>query len=316
MCRVVAVGGGHGLARALRALRRLDVEPTAVVTVADDGGSSGRLRRDLGIIAPGDLRMALLALARHERLATAIAHRFTTGELEGHALGNLLLVALAERADGDFVAALDEAAALLDCAGRVLPSTEVPVQLCARIDGAEVEGQVEIARARGRVERVWLQPEEAQGCKEAVAAIGAADVVVLGPGSLFTSIVATLAVPDVGAALRDSPARVIYVANVSTQHGETSGLDAQQHVDALIAHVPALRIDTVLLHTGPAGIGGGGSLGTELHHEAVAEVVCADVVARDDRGAPGYGHDPERLAAALGPLLAGRQGHSGDRPGR
>jgi uncharacterized cofD-like protein len=301
--KVVAVGGGHGLARGLAALRLLDVEPTAVVTVADDGGSSGRLRRDLGIIAPGDLRMALLALARNERLAAAVEHRFYRGELEGHALGNLLLVALAERAGGDFVAALDEAAALLDCAGRVLPSTEVPVKLRARIGDGEIDGQVEVARATGKIERVWLEPSDAAGCKEAVAAIAAADVAVLGPGSLFTSVVATLAGPDVGAVLRDGVARVVYVANVTTQPGETTGLDAQAHVEALLEHVPGLRIDAVVLHDGPAGFGGGKPLGTALRHDAVGEVLRADVLARGPQGEPSYGHDPHRLAEALGSLL-------------
>jgi uncharacterized cofD-like protein len=301
--RVVAIGGGHGLARGLTALRLLAVEPTAVVTVADDGGSSGRLRADLDIIAPGDLRMALLALARNERLVAALGHRFGRGELEGHALGNLLLVALAERAGGDFVAALDEAAALLDCAGRVLPSTESAVTLHAQIGDQQVAGQVAIARARARVERVWVEPAAATGCKEAVAAIGAADVVVLGPGSLFTSIIATLAVSEVGAALRESQARVVYVANVSTQPGETSGLDAQRHVEALLQHVPGLHLHGVVLHDGPPSFGAGAGLGTALDHRDVGAVVCADVLARDPGGAPAYGHDPERLAAALAPLL-------------
>ena len=298
--RVVAIGGGHGLARALDALRRLDVEPTAVVTVADDGGSSGRLRRDLDIIAPGDLRMALLALARDRPLAEAMAHRFERGELTGHALGNLLLVALAERAGGDFVAALDDAAALLSCAGRVLPSTTTPVQLKARMTGAhEVAGQSSVARAARPIEAVWLEPPAPVACAEAVAAIRAADAVVLGPGSLFTSLVATLLVPGLQDALVASEATVVLVLNVMTQPGETSGLDAAAHVDALVNHVPGLTIDVAILHRGPTWSGDGEPVGEALDHPAVRRVVAADVVARAPEGSPAWGHDPQRLATAL-----------------
>jgi uncharacterized cofD-like protein len=300
--RVVAVGGGHGLAKALAALRLLDVEPTAVVTVADDGGSSGRLRRDLAIIAPGDLRMALLTLARNRDLAGVLGHRFGRGELQGHALGNLLLVALAERAEGDFVAALDAAAELLDCAGRVLPCTTVPVQMKARVHGQQVDGQVSVARAEGPIEAVWLEPGDPAACKEAVEAIETADVVLLGPGSLFTSVIATLLVPGIGRAVADSAARVVAMLNLTTQPGETTGFDAVAHVDSLIAHLPSLHLDAVLLHDGPVGIGEGDPIRPDLEHAAVGEVVRADLLTRDD-GEPSWGHDPGRLAAALGPLL-------------
>jgi uncharacterized cofD-like protein len=302
---VVAIGGGHGLARALAALRLLDVEPTAVVTVADDGGSSGRLRRDLGIIAPGDLRMALLTLARDEELASVLAHRFAQGELEGHALGNLLLVALAERSGGDFVAALDVAAALLDCAGRVLPATTTPVQLKATVAGEEVDGQVRVATATGRVERVWLEPGDPAACPEALAAIAGADLVVLGPGSLFTSVVATVLVPGVAAALATTSARITAVVNLTTQPGETTGLSCRAHIDRLLDHLPGCRLDAVVVHDGPAGVGGGAPLGGLDGHRAVRRVVRADLASRDDAGRPAWGHDPARLAGALRPLLEG-----------
>jgi uncharacterized cofD-like protein len=301
--RVVAVGGGHGLAKALGALRLLDLTPTAVVTVADDGGSSGRLRRDLGIIAPGDLRMALLTLARNRALADVLAHRFVRGELEGHALGNLALVALAERAEGDFVAALDAAAALLDCAGRVLPSTRTPVQLKARVLGEEVDGQVRVAHATGPIECVWLEPGAPAACPEAVAAITDADLVLLGPGSLFTSVVATLLVPGIGDAVISTPAPVVAILNLSTQPGETTGFDASAHVDALLAHLPDLALDAVLLHDGPDDAGEGEAIPPTLEHPAVGRLLRADLLARDPDGGPGWGHDPARLAAALGPLI-------------
>lgn len=301
--RVVAVGGGHGLARGLAALKRLGISPTAVVTVADDGGSSGRLRRDLDIIAPGDLRMALLTLARNRPLAAALTHRFARGQLEGHALGNLFLVALAEQAGGDFVAALDQAATLLDCAGRVLPATCDAVQLKARIAGEQVEGQVSVATAQGRIEQMWLEPQAPTACVDAAEALQSADLVVLGPGSLFTSVIASLLVPGLAEALTATTGRVVYVGNILTQPGETSGLDARAHVEALLAHVHGLRLDAVILHDGPQGAGEGEPLGAELAHAHVAEVVRADLVGRDAEGQVGWGHDPERLAAALAPLV-------------
>lgn len=296
--RIVALGGGHGLARALLALRSRGHAPTAVVTVADDGGSSGRLRRDLGIIAPGDLRMALLALAGNDDVAALLAHRFERGELRGHALGNLALVALAERCGGDFVAALEQACRLLACHGRVLPATTVPVQLKARVSGAQVDGQARVTRATGRVERVWLEPESPPATPQAVAAIAGAELVVLGPGSLFTSVVAAALVPEIQAALRRTAARIVYVANITTQPGETSGLDAADHVDALLAHVPGLRLDAVVVHDGPVYDGRGAGVGGLTTHPDVGLVVRADVVSRE-QGRPVWGHDPERLGAAL-----------------
>lgn len=301
--RVAAVGGGHGLSRALEALRRLDVAPTAVVTVADDGGSTGRLRRELDIIALGDLRRALVTLGSNAALAGVLAHRFERGALEGHALGNLLLVALAERAGGDFVAALDEAARLLDCRGRALPATLEPVQLKARVSGEEIDGQVRVATAEGRVERVWLEPESPPACPEAARALAEADVVLLGPGSLFTSVIATLLVPGLAAALTDHPGTIVAVANLRTQPGETAGLDAAAHLDALFDHVPGLRLDAVVFHDGPPAQGPGTAL-APIEDPRIGAAVRADVLSRGPDGAPGAGHDAERLAAALAPLLA------------
>jgi uncharacterized cofD-like protein len=303
--RIVAVGGGHGLARALKSLCAIGVEPTAVVTVADDGGSSGRLRRELGVIAPGDLRMALLAMSRNDALSAALAHRFRGGQLEGHALGNLLLVGLAEQ-HGGFVPALAEAGALLDCAGQVLPSTTSSVHLHAQVSGTHVDGQAHITRANGRVERVWLEPEEPQACPQAVESILTADTVVLGPGSLYTSVIANLLVPGIRSAVTETAARLVYVANLRTQPGETSGLDASAHVAALRAYLGGRTLDVAVLHDGPIpDEGGAAPLGTQLPADAAAEVVCADLAERV-AGRPGGAHDVARLGEALRTLIAGR----------
>lgn len=299
--RVAAVGGGHGLARGLRALQQLGARPTAVVTAADDGGSSGRLRRDLDIIALGDLRMALCALAGAGELASLLNHRFDRGELAGHALGNLAMVAAIERA-GDVVSGLDNLATVLGCQGRVLPATDEPVQLKASIAGQQVEGQVRVARADGRVERVWLGPPDPHPIPEAVAAMSEADVIVLGPGSLFTSVIATLLVPELAQAVSAASAAVVHVLNVSTQPGETSGLDAAAHLEALLSHVPGLQLDGLVVHNGPIPDGAEPLTG-DLGPNAPPAVVTADVLARDAQGAPAHGHDVDRLAAAMAELL-------------
>lgn len=302
---VVGLGGGHGLARALSALRLLGEKPTAVVTVADDGGSSGRLREDHGVVALGDLRMALYTLAQNPDLAPVFQHRFDAGDLKNHALGNLVLLALIEMNDGDLVAALVQAGTLLACAGRVLPTTTSAVQLRAQVGDHEVGGQVRVATADGPVRRVWLEPEAPEACAEAVEVIAAADVVVLGPGSLFTSVIATLLVPGIARAVTDGGPRVVAVANLLTQPGETSDFDITAHLDALVAHVPGLHIDTLLVHAGPQVQGAGRPIGAIESHPAVRTVVAADVALRSADGTVTGSHDPQRLADAMGPILLG-----------
>ena len=301
--KVVGIGGGHGLSRALAALRLLDIAPTAIVTVADDGGSSGRLREQHGVVALGDMRRALSALARRADLAALVDHRFRQGELEGHALGNLMLLGLQELCDGDLVAGLDRAAGMLECAGRVLPCTVEPVQLVATVGGRDVAGQVRVATADERVERVWLDPPDPEACAQAVAAIAAADVVVLGPGSLFTSIIAALLVPGIATALAATTARTLLLANLLTQPGETAEFDAQAHVDALLAHVPGLQLDAVVLHDGPQSVAAGKALGTRVSHAAIRRTCTADLALRRPDGTVTGLHDPQRLADALAPLL-------------
>ena len=307
--RVAAVGGGHGLAKALQALRLLELEPTAVVTVADDGGSSGRLRRDLDIPAPGDLRMALLTLAGETELADVLAHRFEAGALRGHALGNLLLVALAERHGGDFGRALDDAGRLLAGAGRVVPAALHPVRLHGRVAGDELHGQVRLATTAGDVEALWLEPAVPAN-PVAVQAVTDADVVLLGPGSLFTSVIATLLPDGLSEAVGDCRGVVVHVANLATQVGETEGMDLDAHLDAFRRLVPAARLDAVLVHEGPVVQGAGQPLTVPLtvapSAAAVTDrVVRADLAARSATGVPVAVHDPARLAAALAAVLTG-----------
>lgn len=289
---VVALGGGHGLAVALHALREYAREITAVVSVADDGGSSGRLRRDLDVPAPGDLRRCLVALAGDRGpWAAAFEHRFRSGELADHALGNLVLVGLAEML-GDLTAALEEAGRLLGAAGRVLPATRVPVSLTAQVGDARVTGQVAIARAgtTAPIRDVRLDPPDAPAVAAALAAIAGADQVVLAPGSLFTSIVAVMCVPEVRAAVERTPAVVVQVANLAVED-ETTGLDGTAHLAAVREH--GGRVDVFLYdpdHGLPVDEAAVRRLGVEP---------APAPIARTDGG----GHDPAQLAKALAALL-------------
>lgn len=288
MTRVVAVGGGHGTAVTIKAARRYADDVTAIVSVADDGGSSGRLRAALGIPAPGDLRRCLVALADTEAnpLAQAFEHRFSSGagELEGHALGNLVIAGLAD-AIGDFPKALDEAARLLAIdRGRVLPATIEPVVLKADAEQGEVQGQVAVAQA-GRIVHVSLIPPDPEPPREALDAIAEADQIVLGPGSLFTSVLAALAVPKLRHAIDAARAQTVYVCNLRTST-ETPRFDVAAHVDALLAH--GVNPDVVLYDdlAIPAGI---------LDVAARQADLSADEI--------GSAHDPEKLAKALADLV-------------
>ena len=257
--RVVSMGGGHGLAASLSALRLLTDQVTAVVTVADDGGSSGRLRDELGVIPPGDLRMALSALCDDTEWGHTwrdlLQHRFeSSGELHNHAVGNLLIVALWELL-GDTVTGLDWVGRLLGVRGRVLPMSAVPLEIEAHVVGLDpadrtavttVRGQVAVATTKGRVMGIRLTPDQPPACPEAVAAIEAADWVVLGPGSWFTSVLPHLLVPDLRDALHRTSARRLVALNLAPQAGETAGFTPESYLDALVAHAPELQIDVVL----------------------------------------------------------------------
>ncbi len=283
--RVVAIGGGHGTAVTLRAATRYASEVTAVVSVADDGGSSGRLRELLDVVALGDMRKCLVALANPEApLARAFEHRFEEGELAGHALGNLILAGLLG-ATGDLVAAVDEAARLLGALGRVLPATTEPVVLKADALGGEVEGQVAVSKA-GRIRSISIVPGDAGPPACALEAIAHADQVVIGPGSLFTSVLAAAAVPAVAGAISASRAQRVFVCNLRPQIPETQGYDVGRHVSALGAH--GVPVDRVLCDT---------SAGMVLGEVGIPLV---DTVLTDPAGRV---HDPGRLAEALAGLL-------------
>jgi uncharacterized cofD-like protein len=240
---VVALGGGHGTAVTLRAARRYAKTLTAVVSVADDGGSSGRLREILNVVALGDLRKCLVALAAEDSaLALAFEHRFDEGELAGHALGNLILAGLVE-ATGDLVSGVGAAAELLGAGGEVLPATVERVVLKAEADSGQVAGQVAVSRA-DNIRTVSLVPGDAQPPQLAIERILAADQIIIGPGSLFTSVLAAAAVGGIADAVARSRAQRVYVCNLRPQHPETAGYDVAAHLDALNRH--NVRVDVVL----------------------------------------------------------------------
>ncbi|MHB0979323.1 MAG: gluconeogenesis factor YvcK family protein [Thermoleophilia bacterium] len=250
--RVVAIGGGTGLSTLLRGLKHLTPWITAVVTVSDDGGSSGRLRDELGVLPPGDIRGCLVALADDESLLGALfSHRFANGALAGHSFGNLFLAALAE-VTGDFDRAVKESSKVLAITGTVLPSTTADVRLHAELsDGRLLVGESSIGRAPVSVRRVWLEPEGASALPLALERIADADLVVLGPGSLFTSVVPNLLVGGVREALAATSATVVYVANVMTQPGETAAFSGLDHVRALVDHLGLGVLDVVLANVMP-----------------------------------------------------------------
>jgi uncharacterized cofD-like protein len=285
---VVVVGGGHGLAATIRAARTYAAGLTAVVATADDGGSTGRLRSAIAMPAPGDVRRCVEAMAADPdgALSRALEYRFAGSDVEGHALGNLLIAGL-QSVTGDFVAAVDELSRLVgvDPSGRVLPATVDPVVLHAdTTDGRRVTGQVAISRTTG-IDRVLVEPPDAAVPADAVDALLEADQVVLGPGSLFTSVLAAAVVDGVRDAVKRSTGRRVYVCNVRAELAETRGYDVAAHVAALRRH--GIEPDVVLaqrdaLPQGDVGV----------------PVVEADVVRPN-----GLAHDPELLGAALAGLV-------------
>jgi uncharacterized cofD-like protein len=306
---VVALGGGHGLAASLTALRLLTDQITAVVTVADDGGSSGRLRAEFGVLPPGDLRMALAALCDDtewgHQWRDVLQHRFAGGgPLGGHAVGNLLIVSLWDLL-GDTVGGLDLVGSLLNARGRVLPMAAVPLNIEANVMGADpdhpfeittVLGQAEVATTIGRVLSVRLNPREPPACEEAVAAIKAADWVILGPGSWFTSVIPHLLVPGIQDALISTPAKRVLTLNLVMHTGETMGFSAKNHLEVLAAHAPELRLDVVLADP---GIVQDEPLLRRVAADMGAELVLSSV---GDRLRPGH-HDSLRLAAAYRDII-------------
>ncbi|MCW2700349.1 MAG: protein of unknown function and CofD [Blastococcus sp.] len=311
--RVVAFGGGHGLAAALGAWRRITADLTAVVTVADDGGSSGRIRREMPVLPPGDLRMALTALAgedeRTRRVAELLQHRLGgSGVLAGHPVGNLVLTGLVEIHGGDTVRALDTLGELLGACGRVLPMADVPLDLVARVESTDpddparvrtIRGQVAIASTPGRVREIRLSPVDPPVCSAVLEAIAAADVISLGPGSWYTSVLPHLLVPQLRAALAAAQARVVVVLNLEPQPGETDGFSPEEHLSVLQAHLGGVALHTVIADADSV-VDRHGLLSAV--RECGAELVLAPVAELD--GSPR--HDPLRLAAALASVVGVR----------
>lgn len=295
--RIVCIGGGHGLSAALRAARTLTTNVTAIVTAADDGGSSGVLRTHLGIPAPGDLRMAIAALAPDEEREFLIQYRPPDdGTFGGHPIGNTLIAAFAQR-HGDFGRAVREVADLVGAVGAVLPASVEPVDLSARIAGRQIDGQVAIARGPAAVEDLWLEPAVPAN-PEALDALLGADLVVLGPGSLFTSVIAALLPKGFAEALPGAE-RVVFVMNLGEQDGETLGMDAAAHVEALRRHVPGIRLDAVLIHDGSSE---GVPRPLLIDEEALGAVNAPVIYAPLVEGRRPV-HQPALLAQALRELL-------------
>jgi uncharacterized cofD-like protein len=319
--RVVSLGGGHGLAATLAALRRLTQQLTAIVTVADDGGSSGRLRAEFGTIPPGDLRMALAALCADDEWgshwASVVQHRFHgDGPLSGHAVGNLLLTALWE-IHGDPVVGLDRVAALLGVTGRVLPMAAVPLEIHAKVRGVDqgsseeistVRGQVAVASTTGEIIEISLEPGDPPARPEALAAIAEAEWITIGPGSWFSSVLAHLLVPEQRQALVRTRARKVLILNIDDlAHGgggETSGYGADRLLEVFHQHAPELKIDVVLVDPKSAGDR------TRLAKQADlmgADLRIIEVAKRD--GTPH--HDIDLLSKALAQVFTTGSGMQG-----
>jgi DNA-binding protein WhiA len=319
--RVVAFGGGHGLAASLSALRRVTDDVTAIVTVADNGGSSGRLRTEFGALPPGDLRMALAALCGDDEWGTTwarvVQHRFGgDGDLAGHSLGNLLIAGLWDLL-GDPVAGLDWVGRLLRVTGRVLPMAAVPMDIVACVEGLDpaapaalstVRGQAAVAVTPGRVRSISLVPADPPAVPEAVTAVLEADWVVFGPGSWFTSVLPHLLVPSLQSALSATSARKLVALNLMAQPGETEGFSPHRHLEVLADHAPSLSFDVVLADAAAVA-------GAEEELRKAAEVLRASLALADVAAPDGTRHDPVRLAAAFrrvfraGSLQVGGGGH-------
>jgi uncharacterized cofD-like protein len=293
---VVALGGGHGLAGALKAILGYADSITAVVSVADDGGSSGRLAPALSIPPPGDIRRALLALSPEQSVwRRLIEFRFEGADVAGHSLGNLIIAALTELS-GSFEDALHTVGRLLGARGAVVPAAIVPLVLEAEVDGELVRGQVAIARSRGKITDLRVLPEGTHATHAAGAALRSAGQIVLGPGSLFTSVIAGLKVPGIADAVNESAGRLVYVCNLTTQDGETLGMDGKDHLDALAGFGGIRMPDAVVVHDGPLRVPDGLTPVRLAHGDADIVVAAGDIV---DPEAAWPQHDPARLGAIL-----------------
>lgn len=311
--RIVVIGGGHGLSTQLRGLKAHTHNLTAVVTVADDGGSSGQLRRSLGILPPGDIRNCLAALSNDEALLTQLfQYRFANGgRLDGHSFGNLFITALAE-VTGSFEEAIAESGRVLSVSGRVLPSTLHDVRLVAdvvlpeRNTEVRVEGESQIPEANGRIRRVWLEPGNPPAFPKVIRKVLEADMIVVGPGSLYTSILPNLLVPDIAHAIRASRALKIFVCNVATQRGETEDFNCGDHVRVIEQHIGETMFDIVVCNQNYKGKLPEGVEWVKIEEDLEEDyaIYRADLV---DVAHP-WRHDAQKLAQVLIDLLEERTG--------
>jgi uncharacterized cofD-like protein len=299
---VVAIGGGSGLAKALSAISGYAGRIHAVVTVADDGGSSGRLAPALDIPPPGDIRQCLVALTPDDSVWKRLfEYRFAGSDVEGHSLGNLIIAALADL-EGSFDGAIRQAESMLRSAGSVVPASTERVHLQAVVAGRTVEGQVAVSRARGRITELRALPTSAGAAPRAVEAILDADQIVLGPGSLYTSVMAALVVPGIVEAINESGAKLIYVCNLITQDGETLEMDGADHLDALLALTGVRPPNAILANDAAIEIDPPLAV-VAVEEDAIAtygvDVVAADLVEEDS---PWPSHDPAKLGDELARL--------------
>lgn len=310
--RIVTIGGGHGLSNLLRGLKKHTHNLTAIVTVADDGGSSGRLRREMGILPPGDIRNCLAALSSDEALmAQLFQYRFPDGGLGGHSFGNLFISALAE-ITGSFEEAVAESGRVLAVHGRVLPSTLDNVRLVADVrlpnlvSEVRVEGESQIPEAAGKIRHVWLEPSNPAAFPDAIREILSADLIVIGPGSLYTSLLPNLLVPDLVAAIRASRALKVFICNVATQTGETDSYTCGDHIRVLEQHEAGDLFDLILTNKRFTG-----NLPGDIEWVVTEAELDEDYVIRRadllDEDYP-WRHDSRKLAKVLIDLLQERSG--------
>ncbi len=306
--KIVAIGGGHGLSHLLLGLKEYSSNITAVVTVADSGGSSGRLREEFNIVAPGDIRNCLVALADAPALMGELFQfRFSKeSQLQGHNFGNLFLTAMVQLTNGDFEKAIEESSRVLAIRGKVVPSTVANVHLVAEyIDGTRKEGEAQIPKANVRIKKLLLNPANARPTEEAIRAIAEADIIVLGPGSLYTSVLPNLIIEGVSEAVSKSSAYKIYVCNVMTQPGETDGYTASDHVKAITDHTNPKIINACILNMAEAPAEALDRYKSENSFPVVPDVETIremgyKVVATDLLGVNNYvRHDSEKLTRVL-----------------
>ncbi len=299
--RLVAIGGGTGMSTLLRGLKKYTSNLSAIVTVADDGGSSGRLREEYRILPPGDFRQCLVALADAEPLVKSLfSHRFGEGSLQGHSFGNLFIMAMAE-VTGNFENALRESGRVLAVRGTIIPSTLHDVTLVGSVNGAEVAGESRIPLQNAPIQRVYLKPDGVALNPEALIAIASAELIVIGPGSLYTSILPNLLVPGMVDAIRQSPALKVFVCNVASQHGETDGFNVSDYLRVLREHVGQDLFDFVLVNANLSYQPTGGQSQVRFDYQAAAgdhpsiRFVAGDVV---NEHIPSH-HDPDKLARQI-----------------